>query len=517
MKLTLAGPGAGKTTDLVEQIKNASSVLKCNRDMAVITYTNASVADIKGKLLATMDITPNIFVGTIHSFLMHYFILPHAEVMGYNTNQIMVVDKLKLNEKCFAGIDKWVDNNVNVEKSKKANLKSGLRKKMINALLEDAAKRGIYTYDGILKIAYQLSQKPKVIQVVSNRLQFLFVDEYQDISSYGHKIVMAIEKRKKTEISVVGDPDQSIYKFRYGQSQIGEQAPKADKRPIIELKNVAEKQCKLEKLLINHRSTEEIVKFLHNYGTLDNQIAEKGKLCKIQFINSCDVLEIQEKFEILRQKYDCKDGLILAKNNTTLEKFRKHQSQEYSFKRNHIDLKKISDFVISSTGLSYKEFTETYEFTPYMLRRICIPVRKEMLKRELDEKEIREMVKKVSEELYGQNIHYKDSMVQLEKSNQEYNFFTNFQEERIEGIEQTKCMTIHKAKGLEADAVLVVAQSDSQLFKWLNMTKNDMENEDDEDYRLGYVAFSRAKKVLVIAAMKTVNTESFDEKIWEIV
>lgn len=514
MKLTLAGPGSGKTTNLVEQIKNATDLLKCNRDMAIITYTNASVADIKEKLLKVIEITPNIFIGTIHSFLMHYFIIPHADALEYDTSQIMVVDKLS--EDKFDWIDKWVDDRPNMSKSKKQTLKSGIRQKQINLSLEGAAKKGVYTYDSILKTAYQLSKKTEIIKAISNKLQYLFVDEYQDISSYGHKIVMAIEKRKRTEISVVGDPDQSIYRFRYGQSQIGERAPKAEKRPIIELKHVAEKQCCIEKLLVNHRSTEEIVQFLHKYSTLDDQIAEKGKLCKIQFINSCDALEIQEKFEILRRKYDCKNGMILAEKNSILKEFSKNKSQEFIFKQNQITLKKITDFVISFTGLSYEKFIETYEFTPYMLRRICVPVRNKMLKGNLSEKEIKEMVKRICKELYGKNIRYEDSLVQLEDKKQYYNFFTDFQAESTERIDGIKCMTIHKAKGLEADAVLVIAQSANQLFKWLNMTKSDMEKENDEEYRLGYVAFSRAKKVLAIAAMQEINVENFDKEIWDI-
>ncbi len=47
-------------------------------------------------------------------------------------------------------------------------------------------------------------------------------------------------------------------------------------------------------------------------------------------------------------------------------------------------------------------------------------------------------------------------------------------------------MTIHKSKGIEADCVLVLASSESQLFKWLEMNGEDMKSETDEDYRLGY-------------------------------
>ena len=84
--------------------------------MAVITYTNASVDDIKEKLSDSIVITPNIFIGTIHSFLMHYFIMPHADSLGYNVANVLVVDKLSM--KGFEWIDSWVEQS-NPEKDKK--------------------------------------------------------------------------------------------------------------------------------------------------------------------------------------------------------------------------------------------------------------------------------------------------------------------------------------------------------------------------------------------------------------
>lgn len=217
MKLTLAGPGSGKTTDLVNQIKCAVSNLKQNKEMAVITYTNASVDDIKEKVSDSIVITPNIFIGTIHSFLMRYFIMPHADSLGYNTTNVLVVDKLS--SKGFEWIDTWVEqSNSEKDKKEKQDIKSRVMQSRRNSAIEAAAKKGIYTYDGIIKIANQLSKKTEIMKSISNRLQYLFIDEYQDISIYGHNIVMSLEKRKATEISVVGDPDQSIYRFRYGQS-----------------------------------------------------------------------------------------------------------------------------------------------------------------------------------------------------------------------------------------------------------------------------------------------------------
>lgn len=103
-----------------------------------------------------------------------------------------------------------------------------------------------------------------------SKIPYLFVDEYQDISQYGHGIILKIAKSNITRVFVVGDPDQSIYRFRYGNSQIGEKAPKSDKQPIKELMNMPDKQCEKRELLVNHRSSKEIVDFVNVYGTLKN-------------------------------------------------------------------------------------------------------------------------------------------------------------------------------------------------------------------------------------------------------
>lgn len=514
MKLTLAGPGSGKTTDLVNQIKCAVSNLKQNKEMAVITYTNASVDDIKEKVSDSIVITPNIFIGTIHSFLMRYFIMPHADSLGYNTTNVLVVDKLS--SKGFEWIDTWVEqSNSEKDKKEKQDIKSRVMQSRRNSAIEAAAKKGIYTYDGIIKIANQLSKKTEIMKSISNRLQYLFIDEYQDISIYGHNIVMSLEKRKATEISVVGDPDQSIYRFRYGQSQIGERAPVKNKQPIRQLES--SELCEKRKLLVNHRSSKEIVEFINRYCTLDKQKSEKGKFCKIQFINTCKEAEIKDKFIGLKERYNCKSSMIIAKKGSTLQAFNKSEIQDLPGNLERIELKKLSDFIISATGLSNKDFMEQYNLTPYMLSRICVFIRNEIEKEELTDESVLKLAKKGCMELYRERIVFKNSVTDINGKKQEFNFASKFTEDYKKDECLMKYMTIHKAKGLEADCVLVVAENEKQLFKWLNMTKTDMRNESDEDYRLGYVAFSRAQKVLAVAVLEEIDISAFDTKIWDIV
>lgn len=86
MIVTLAGPGAGKTTDLIQQIVKVIPNVSVNREIAVITYTNASANDLREKLMEKMSIPKNLFVGTIHSFLFKYYIQPFAQEIGFETS-----------------------------------------------------------------------------------------------------------------------------------------------------------------------------------------------------------------------------------------------------------------------------------------------------------------------------------------------------------------------------------------------------------------------------------------------
>lgn len=69
-RLVIAGPGAGKTYDMVNEVANAVSQLNPNRTLAVITYTNAATEMIRGRLQKTIQIPLNVFVGTNHSFFV---------------------------------------------------------------------------------------------------------------------------------------------------------------------------------------------------------------------------------------------------------------------------------------------------------------------------------------------------------------------------------------------------------------------------------------------------------------
>lgn len=73
---------------------------------------------------------------------------------------------------------------------------------------------------------------------------------------------------------------------------------------------------------------------------------------------------------------------------------------------------------------------------------------------------------------------------------------------------QDSYLTIHKSKGLQADAVLVVAKTENELLKWLERDKDKRLNSNQDTSRLGYVAFSRPKELLCIACLKPISPET---------
>ena len=150
MIVTLAGPGAGKTTDLIEQIDTVLSKVDNNREIAVITYTNASADDLKKKLIKNQKQSHNLFVGTIHSFLFRYFILPFAQTLEYKTSSTTIVDQLS--ELGIEWIDKWAEKKIDFPRYAVKAMKQSKR----NYQIEAAAKKGVYTFDGIIKIAKEL-------------------------------------------------------------------------------------------------------------------------------------------------------------------------------------------------------------------------------------------------------------------------------------------------------------------------------------------------------------------------
>lgn len=482
--LTYAGAGAGKTTNMINKIESAIIDLKDYKFLATITYTNSATNDIKLKLAKRIKIPDNVFIGTIHSFMIRFFIEPFMKSNG----RILYVNKIS--EKSLDWIDSWAK-----EKNIPNDKKIGILNKKKKELLDKCKEKGIISFDKLVELAKQYSENKNIIKIVSNRLQFLFIDEYQDTRSWQHKMFLNIAKQKKTLIYSVGDPNQYIYSFTYGQSQIGEKKPK--KLPIEELKKISEKSKNFNIIYENHRSTKEIIcfanKFNYDFGqNYENRESYK----KIKFINNNDPKEIIIKFNSLKEILKLKDkSLILSKEWKIYEDLKNYYNSIVKIDKEIIEnvFAEIEKCIFSVSGYNRKDFFENNEFDNFNLRVFAIKLWNKIK----NTKNIltKDYLLKEYKECYGNVMNQQENNIEYQELDIN-NFFSD----------KTDCIfsTIHKSKGLEAESVLVIAKTRNQLFKWLNATKENMKSSDD-DFRLGYVAFTRAKKLLILSCFEKLN------------
>jgi len=97
-KLVLSGPGSGKTTGMIDEIIEKIVSLKPCQYMAVITYTNAATENIKEQLDKKIPIPHNLFIGTIHSFLNRFIVIPYAPLLNVCPSDMCYIDEIAVND-----------------------------------------------------------------------------------------------------------------------------------------------------------------------------------------------------------------------------------------------------------------------------------------------------------------------------------------------------------------------------------------------------------------------------------
>ena len=275
-KLVIAGPGSGKTTEMVSQIISVLPELERYRHLVAITYTNSAKETIHKRLQERISIPPNITICTIHHFLNHFIVVPYATI--YN---LASLEKLFLEydlDKVVSDVIK--KNNENYYKYAKA-----ARERILHSLL----KSGKIPLGEIPRLAKKLIENKEVLEAVSVRLQYLFIDEFQDVDSVQAEVFHKINRAGRTKIYAVGDPEQYILSYTIRNRT----KPDVSKLPINSWK--ADRECKTE----NYRSYEEIVKFTNKLQKAYEQVSKKGSACKsaVIFINSSNLNTIIPIFQ----------------------------------------------------------------------------------------------------------------------------------------------------------------------------------------------------------------------------
>ena len=187
--LLSGGAGSGKTYSLVEVLKQISTLYP-NAKVACITYTNAAAVEIMNRANIV-----NLVVSTIHDFLWNNISLFPNELRS--TLVELVNDE-------HSGIKK-PDENKTFELANDVTIQYKEYTKLVN---------GEISHDEVLILANAMFKKyPKLCNILKDKYQFIFVDEYQDTSPLVIEILLKYLQISSHEniVGFFGDSMQSIY------------------------------------------------------------------------------------------------------------------------------------------------------------------------------------------------------------------------------------------------------------------------------------------------------------------
>lgn len=283
--LILAGAGSGKTTVLVNRIAYILQSELCKPwQILAITFTNKAAGELKERICnAVPEGGSDIWAATFHStcarILRRYGnrigFTSHFTVYGTDDQKKLVKDILKqlnYDEKMLPV--KRVLNEISKAKDEMLTPQEMLKRAGYDNLKLSVAKvYEIYQsrlktadamdFDDMLCKTVELFQNcPDILEFYQNQFKYIMVDEYQDTNKVQYKFVSMLAA-KYGNICVVGDDDQSIYKFRGATIE-----------NILSFENTF-KGAKIIRLEQNYRSTQNILNAAN--GVISNNTMRKGK------------------------------------------------------------------------------------------------------------------------------------------------------------------------------------------------------------------------------------------------
>ena len=192
--LLSGGAGCGKTYSLVQVLQHISGLYP-NAQIACVTYTNAAALEIKNR--ANIK---NLRVSTIHDFLWDMIVQFQKEA------KITLLELIN-NPECSI-------KNPNSDSPYQNTFENGIQYKEYLRI-----DRGEISHDEVLVLANDMFKKyPRLCDLLIDKFQFIFVDEYQDTSPLVIEILLEFikQRKKKNIIGFFGDAMQSIYETGIG-------------------------------------------------------------------------------------------------------------------------------------------------------------------------------------------------------------------------------------------------------------------------------------------------------------
>ncbi len=238
--LVIAGAGSGKTKVLTHRIAYLIFQKNINpSNILAVTFTNKAAQEMKDRIefinkdISDRNMMKGLWMGTFHSVCAR-ILRREIDVLGYDKNFIIYDkgDQLSMIRRCIKSLDldnkKYSPNIVSsiIDRAKNnledpelfENNAMNYFKKIVGKVYaqyqEELCENNALDFNDLILLTVKLfKEKPEILKSYQNKFRYILVDEYQDINYAQYQLVKLLSE-KNNNLFVVGDPDQSIYKFR---------------------------------------------------------------------------------------------------------------------------------------------------------------------------------------------------------------------------------------------------------------------------------------------------------------
>ena len=566
--MVLAGPGSGKTFVITHRIKYLIEGPGINpAHILVVTFSRAAAKEMKDRFEKLCSKSPVTF-GTFHSVFFNLL----KTAYGFGSEQIasdelrytLIKELIKRNSienediNILAGnllneIALVKQDNISIKNYYSNSISSDTFKKIYSDYESELEARGKLDFEDMLSLTYELlSERSDILKAVQNRYRYILVDEFQDINFLQYNIIKLIAGEKQN-ITVVGDDDQSIYRFRGARPEI----MLGFERDFRNVKKVF--------LDINFRSSTQIVNASTKLISFNSKRFPKSFTAKNGEGAPVSVVEFKNPFhevnsiikdikDYIKSGQDINNIAVLYRTNLSprllIERLMRNNipftirdaipnlfdhwvaKDIISYIKLAINMGDKSDLLrisnkpnryisrdsLSSSRADIETLFDYYDDKSYMIKRI-VELRGHLrtiknLKPATALRYIRNVVgyDEYIEEYCDMNGVESDDcygiLCDLENSAAEYNTFNDwfvhmdeYKDELIEARKKSnendkgvRLMTFHSSKGLEFDIVYIIDVNEGSVpYK-----KAKGVDEIEEERRMFYVAMTRARKKLFI-------------------
>ncbi len=578
--MVLAGPGSGKTLTITKRIEYLIGKHHVSpEEILVITFTKAASVEMKERFvrLCGQKAGPVTF-GTFHG--VYYGILKWAYRM--NASNILseeqkyqllkqVIGRMEIDiddEKDFlqgiAGeIGNIKNNQIPLAEYESLNCSEEVFREIFEQYEKERKRLKKIDFDDMLVLVYELFKKrPDILSMWQRKFRYILIDEFQDINQVQYDVIRMLAA-PENNLFIVGDDDQSIYRFRGARPDImlGFKKDYPDTKEIL--------------LDVNYRSTKAIVNgaarvIRHNVNRYPKQIIttnEQGETVHIQevrhpieeskyvvsqiqdakkrgipsseiavlFRTNVEARALAETFMEYNMPFRMKERMpnlyeyFIAQDLTTYLKMALGDRSRKSFLAiMNRPNRYIGRDSVEGTTISFESLRKFYCDKDWMLDRIdqlevdfrilknMAPygaiqyIRKhigydEFLKeyaafRKINMEDLKEVLREIEERAKAFRT-IEEWFTHIEEYSEELKRQSQQKETDPEAI---TFMTMHGSKGLEFDLVFIIGANETITPYKKAETKEEVE----EERRMFYVAMTRARKKLIISYTKERNGKS---------